>query len=198
MPKGVFLRTADHSRNISLALRGKKKNYRVWNKGLTKEVDSRLLDLSQKVSKTLTGRKRQASSIRKQSESLIKLLKKPEIKAKYSKARIGNKNPNWQGGIDKDPYPFYFNYELKAKIRDRDSHVCQLCGITEEEELNKVRRNLAINHIDYNKRNNDPSNLITLCMSCNSKVNYNRKYWTKYFQDLLKQLTIKNLGINES
>ena len=41
---------------------------------------------------------------------------------------------------------------------------------------------LKRNHIDYDKRNNDPKNLITLCHSCHSKTNYNRNYWINYFK----------------
>ena len=192
MPRGVFPRTAAHKRHISLALRGKKKQYSVWNKGLTKETSAKVFGLSRRVSKTLTGKRRSSASIQKQKESMHKLYERQEIRAKYSASRVGDKNPNWRGGTDRDPYPFQFNYELKAKIRERDGHVCQLCGIREDEHINAFRRNLAINHINYDKTNNDASNLISLCMSCNSKVNWNRKYWTRYFRNLLKQTHLRN------
>ena len=42
---------------------------------------------------------------------------------------------------------------------------------------------LKRNHINYDKQNCNPKNLITLCHSCNSKVNKNRKYWTNYFKN---------------
>ena len=41
-----------------------------------------------------------------------------------------------------------------------------------KQEFKKI---LAIHHIDYNKKNNKEENLITLCRSCNVKVNFNRK-----------------------
>lgn len=222
MPLGVYPRTAAHRKKISLAMKGRKitaahklkislamrgkkrtteqklkmslsmRGRIPWNKGLTKDTNASVLNYAAKLSKILQGSKRSIASIQKQRESILKLYENPEIRAKYSKARIGSRNPNWKGGIDKDPYPFQFSYELKAKIRERDNHTCQLCGIGEEEHRSVTHRNLAINHIDYNKRNNEPSNLITLCMSCNSKVNFNRTYWTNYFRNLLKQLKLTN------
>ncbi len=43
----------------------------------------------------------------------------------------------------------------------------------------------AVHHIDYDKKNCDPTNLITLCFSCHGKTNYNRKKWIKYFKKTL-------------
>lgn len=46
-----------------------------------------------------------------------------------------------------------------------------------ENATTKPRRN----HIDYNKHNLSPENLVTLCKSCHAKTNFNRNYWIKYF-----------------
>ena len=81
----------------------------------------------------------------------------------------GEKNPNWQGGIARLPYPFEFTI-IKPKIKNRDKF-CQICG----------KQGNYIHHIDYDKINCNHLNLITLCCSCHSKTNYNRRYW----QDLL-------------
>lgn len=80
-----------------------------------------------------------------------------------------------------------FNKELKQKIRERDNHTCQRCGITEEEynKEAKGKRGLMVHHIDYNKPHTEEPNLISLCVSCHTAVNTNRKYWTKVFQDKL-------------
>ncbi len=88
-------------------------------------------------------------------------------------------NSNWQDGISFEPYTTEFNKQLKELIRTRDSYICQVCGATKED------RNLDIHHIDYNKKNCLPTNLISLCRSCNIKANFNRKEWTKYFQEIL-------------
>ncbi len=72
-------------------------------------------------------------------------------------------------------YLFGFNKKLKNKIKKRDSYSCQLCGKTEE---------LHIHHIDYNKKNNEENNLITLCRKCHNITNFNREFWTQVFMGL--------------
>ena len=99
-----------------------------------------------------------------------------KIKEKISIAFRGNKNPNWKGGISFEPYSVDWTKTLRRSIRERDHYICQLCN----------QYGNTIHHIDYDKKNCDPKNLINLCKSCNSKVNFNRKYWVKYFMKLLK------------
>lgn len=55
-------------------------------------------------------------------------------------------------------------YDIQPLIRDRDGHVCQLCGEPEEDRL------LDVHHIDKNRLNSDPFNLVSLCRSCHRKV----------------------------
>lgn len=100
----------------------------------------------------------------------------------YTGQNSGDKNSNWQGGISKLPYAFDFTIELKEEIRNRDNHICQNCGMTEEEHLIVIGKVLTIHHIDYNKENCSKENLITLCGSCNTRANYNRIYWTEFYQ----------------
>lgn len=91
----------------------------------------------------------------------------------------------WRGGISHLPYPFEFiEGNIRSEIRERDNHVCQLCGVEET----KCETRLTVHHIDYDKMNLDKSNLIALCRSCNSKVNTNRNGWTQYFNDKIVQL----------
>lgn len=96
----------------------------------------------------------------------------------------GSDHPNWQGGPP-DPYPEGFDIKLKKLIRERDFYTCQLCGKEEVEE----DRALSVHHIDYIKENINPNNLITLCRSCNVKVNYGRESWKKFFQKKLKLIS---------
>lgn len=93
----------------------------------------------------------------------------------------GENNPNWLGGISFEPYDPEFNDELKEQIRARDDYTCQLCR-THQTHLKRL---LSTHHIDYNKENNDPSNLTSLCNSCNARVNYDRGFWTDYFVGVL-------------
>ena len=90
----------------------------------------------------------------------------------YGLSKRGKNNWNWKGGIGKEPYPFNFNEELKELIRKRDGYICQLCNNYGKD----------VHHIDYDKKNCNPTNLICLCNKCNSKVNANREYWTELFQ----------------
>ena len=92
--------------------------------------------------------------------------------------KSGENSPYWQGGISFEPYTSDFNQQLKDRIRVRDNFICQKCGVPELE----CNERLSIHHIDYDKKNCREDNLLSLCRSCNGKVNYNREYWTNYFQ----------------
>ena len=91
-----------------------------------------------------------------------------------------NKNPNWRNGISKEPYSFDFSKELKELIRKRDGYMCQLCWTTDNK-----KRKMPIHHIDYDKKNCDPNNLVTLCDTCHGKTIHKREYWKKYFNEVL-------------
>ena len=101
-------------------------------------------------------------------------------------AKKGKRNSSYVNGKGYGQYDAKFNEELKETIRKRDNYQCQLCGITEEEHLIIYGRKNPIHHIDYNRENCKKSNLITLCSHCNSRVNFNREYWKKYFIEKVK------------
>lgn len=101
--------------------------------------------------------------------------KYPEARMKYS--RLGKLNPMWLGGKSFEPYSLDWTGILKRAIRERDNYICQLCG----------QHGNICHHINYDKKNCNSDNLITLCNRCNSKVNSNRKYWIGYFQDMIKK-----------
>lgn len=109
----------------------------------------------------------------KQAASAKVAHNRPEVKAKIS----GPNHHSWNGGSSTFPYPFDFNKELKSLIRERDHNTCQLCGRIREEE----GKNLCVHHINYDKDDLFELNLVTLCGSCNSKVNKNRNMWKDYF-----------------
>lgn len=103
--------------------------------------------------------------------------------------KLKEKHYNWRGGISKLPYSFNFTERLKEKIRKRDNYICQSCNKTQKQELKDLERKLAIHHIDYNKKNCNRDNLISLCYSCNTKANFNRTYWQKIYQKkIIKKL----------
>lgn len=97
----------------------------------------------------------------------------------------GSGHPNWQGGISAEPYcPIWLDSEFKQMILERDDYQCQNsdCWGTSEK--------LCGHHIDYVKKNCDPSNIITICKSCNGRANRNREYWTKFY----REITAKKYG----
>jgi hypothetical protein len=93
----------------------------------------------------------------------------------YNKHFIKELNSMWKGGISFEPYGFEFNEKLKKVIRDRDNYTCIICK----------KKGNTIHHIDYNKKNNNPNNLICLCNSCHGKTTKNRNNWTKYFKRMI-------------
>jgi len=101
--------------------------------------------------------------------------------AEYRKNQIermqGENHFNWQGGISRLPYAPNWSDILRESIRQRDKYRCQVC-CADQENLNEK---LHIHHIDYNKENCDPKNLISLCRSCHVKTNYQRNKWQSFF-----------------
>ena len=122
----------------------------------------------------------QAESLRQRRAKLMRAVWQDEAQADRLMASregtyvTGARHWAWQGGISQDPYPPKFTAYLKRKIRRRDGYTCQHCGRQDA---------LSVHHIDYDKANCDPCNLITLCVSCNSKANANRERWQAYYQD---------------
>ena len=88
-----------------------------------------------------------------------------------------DKNPNWQGGKSYEPYSVDWTRTLKISIRERDKYVCQMCTEPQGDEA------LSVHHIDYDKKNCNPTNLIALCRKCHLKTNINRGYLIKYFYE---------------
>ena len=95
--------------------------------------------------------------------------------------KVGKHNSNWRGGTSREPYSVDWTDDLKRAIRKRDRYTCQICG---------VEPAVFVHHIDYDKKNCNLDNLITLCSSCHSKTNFNRNKWIKYFNKKLNARTI--------
>lgn len=91
----------------------------------------------------------------------------------------GEKNPNWREGKSFEPYGLDFNRRLKEQIRKRDNYRCQECF----RHQNELGYKLIVHHIDFDKRNNVPTNLISLCRNCHGQTQFNREDWTNYFQE---------------
>lgn len=104
-----------------------------------------------------------------------------EHRLRLAESKLGNKNPAWRGGISFEPYCRIFkDGEFKDYIKCRDKNRCQNPSCS-----NKYNR-LAIHHIDYDKKNCVVENLITLCVSCNTKANHNRSSWQKFYTRIVE------------
>ena len=105
----------------------------------------------------------------------------------------GENNHGWLGGKSFEPYGLEFNRALKEQIRKRDSYRCQQCFRHQDELIHKLKNGklqkykLHIHHIDYNKKNNNSNNLISLCNPCHIQTNFKRENWINYFKDKMEE-----------
>ena len=116
----------------------------------------------------------------------------PATKQLMSIVKTGKNNSQWKGGISREPYCPIWSPWLKEEIKERDNHQCQ------NPDCLKTTKRLACHHIDYNKKNCSANNLITLCNSCNSRANGNRKYWEDFYTSIIKNNVNNRGNINDN
>jgi len=138
-----------------------------------------------------TGKKQSEKTIRKRSEAMKgknTYIRNKDIRHRMSIAKQGKNHPNWQNGISFEPYCHKFNNQLRSKIKERDNYQCQMpdCLCTQLDSLALHRKRLSVHHIHYDKPNCAPD-LITLCIICNNKANFNRDYWEALFMSKLRE-----------
>ncbi len=163
-----------------------------WNEGLTTQTDERLKECGAKIATALKG----GTASNEAKENMRKFwagldpdkrnawIKKASVGRKGRKMppevgerRRGSNNSNWRGGKSFEPYPIGWTRTFKEQIRRRDNYTCQICEVPEAE----CEKRHHVHHIDYDKKNIKPENLITLCNSCHTKTNFHRNCWEKYF-----------------
>lgn len=198
---------------VSQEIRQKMMGRTPWNKGLKIQLNTgrthfkkgqnlgvpRTEEVKQKLSIINTGKHHTEAT--KKKLSIVKMgVKYPNRKSpppftaehrkklsdrNWMKNLTGEKNPNWKGGKSFEPYPTGWIKSFKESIRERDNHTCYLCKILENNLIDYYKK-LDIHHIDYNKQNLNPKNLISLCRKCHLKTNSKREYWKNYFIIKLK------------
>lgn len=75
--------------------------------------------------------------------------------AAHTERMRGRRNPNFQHGLETGVHSKQFKRELSPALRQ--SACCAECGASEP---------LVTHHMDENKQNNEPWNLVVLCNSC--------------------------------
>ena len=203
MPKGVYPRTEYHRKIISKSSLGRKhtEEYKIrqslmakqrgfgkWMTGKKRpqEVIDKIIK-NHRRHQTLETRAK-ISAIHKGKPSWKKGTKlSEETRKRMSLARIGkyggDKSPGWRGGKSFESYGLEFNNSLREQIRIRDNLRCQECFRHQDELRTETNRpyKLNVHHIDYDKKNNNQNNLISLCRNCHMQTNFNRDDWTRYF-----------------
>jgi hypothetical protein len=106
-------------------------------------------------------------------------------------ATTGENSSVWRGGVSKLPYSSDWTEQLKESIRKRDNYECQNCELTNEEHLITWDKSLEVHHIDYDKKNCSEDNLISLCIQCHMRTNFDRIYWQEFYQNKLTILMEK-------
>jgi len=126
---------------------------------------------------SLESKKRISESSRGGNKTSFNTGHIPWSKGKERPDICGDKNPHWNGGTTYQGYNRReFNKKLKHRIKTRDGFFCKICG--------KAKKTLDIHHIDENKENNTPENLITVCHSCHSSFHNNPIFKEKDNQSL--------------
>ena len=151
--------------------RSKKLKGRTWTK-----------EQNEKRKRTLLGHKHSEETIEKIKKKIKEVFPngRPINSGNWKKGQTkGEKNVNWKGGKSFEEYGEEWTEELRHKIRVRDKGMCQLCLCR--------NRKLCVHHIDYNKKNNDENNLITLCIPCHVHTNINRRIWQLLFIRLINE-----------
>jgi hypothetical protein len=103
---------------------------------------------------------------------------KPETIAKNSLAHSGPNNWNYRDGNGNTPYGSGWG-TIRSAIRKRDEYLCQHPECYHPEN----GRAHDCHHIDRNKQNNNPANLILLCLDHHDETRKgNADYWIEYYQ----------------
>jgi len=89
-------------------------------------------------------------------------------------------NPNWRGGKSYEQYcPVWSDKEYKASIKQRDNYICQNPICFKKDDV------IHIHHINYDKKDCQPNNLITLCRSCNVRANFDRGWHKDWYTTII-------------
>lgn len=94
-----------------------------------------------------------------QKENMSIALQRRWAEGQFDNVHVGEHHRLWRGG-NTGEYPNEF-YRMRKKVLRRDGSKCRICG---------NREKIHVHHIDRDKKNNDKTNLISVCASCHAKI----------------------------
>ncbi len=179
-------RTEEQNKRISELAKERLKNpenHPMYGKKHTEETKQKIKNSligRTGIQSPIFGKKKSEEHNRKNSESH----KGKQLRDKnffFGKKFIGELNGNWNNGSSFLPYPPEFNKLLKQIILERDNYTCQ------DPNCAGNHKKLHIHHIDYDKKNNNSENLITLCALCHGKTvgKNKRQFFTEFYQNII-------------
>ena len=175
-------RTEEQRKNLSKAHTGQK----AWNKGIPQTQEAKQKQSETKIKKGIFKGQKNPNFGKKMSEEQINQISET-IKEQYKNGRVlsstifksGELSSFWNNGSSFEPYSLEFNKQRKQFILERDNYTCQNPNCEDKHDK------LHIHHIDYDKKNSIPENLIALCSSCHMKTNFNRGHFTEFYQNIM-------------
>jgi hypothetical protein len=129
---------------------------------------------------------RSGAKIRPATEAMKLSHNKPEVRAKFAaiprkpcpehvrdalRDLIGQKNPNWKGGITRDAAGYLCYTRSKANGPNAGKHVHRV--VAEAVIGRPLRKGEVVHHKDHNKLNNDPANLQVMLHSEHARLHAN-------------------------
>lgn len=167
---GTDKRTAE-ANSKAVATRMSRGSYVPWNKG--KPLSKAHRD---KWLKSMRAKSPEEHRVR-----LSKMVKTRRARGSYPKP-------------DPSRHTKFFRSVLAKMVRERDGYKCQNCFTLGRSQ------DFDVHHIDEQKQNDDPMNLILLCKACHCRVTMSsrRAYWMRKFRDQMDQrfLPISRIGSN--
>ena len=108
-------------------------------------------------------------------DTIVRTIKKKGVSVRKTTGFCDEKNSNWKGG-------FSLHYAKNIAIRYFEKNECVVCG---------YKNSTDVHHLDKNKRNNHPENLVLLC------PNHHREILVEIIKIEEVVNVVKNRGVDQ-